>query len=111
MSGHTAFRYCLDPTVEQRTVLARHAGAARFAYNQCLAMVKIALTQRRTDPEHRVPWTRFDLINAVGLPQRETPRPHDRVSPIQEENHQHRIVPSPQQTLQNRAIGDPHRQR
>ncbi|MGW5755611.1 helix-turn-helix domain-containing protein, partial [Nocardia rhamnosiphila] len=36
MSRHTAFRYCLDPTVEQRTVLARHAGAARFAYNQCL---------------------------------------------------------------------------
>jgi putative transposase len=64
MSRHTAFRYCLDPTVEQRTVLARHAGAARFAYNQCLAMVKTALTQRRTDPEHPVPWTRFDLINA-----------------------------------------------
>ncbi|MEV0109662.1 RNA-guided endonuclease TnpB family protein [Nocardia sp. NPDC050799] len=64
MSRHTAFRYCLDPTVEQRTVLVRHAGAARFAYNQCLAMVKTALTQRRTDPEHPVPWTRFDLINA-----------------------------------------------
>ncbi|MGW6332645.1 RNA-guided endonuclease TnpB family protein [Nocardia rhamnosiphila] len=64
MSRHTAFRYCLDPTVEQRTVLARHAGAARFAYNQCLAMAKTALTQRRTDPEHPVPWTRFDLINA-----------------------------------------------
>ncbi|MFI9536343.1 RNA-guided endonuclease TnpB family protein [Nocardia fusca] len=64
MSRHTAFRYCLDPTDEQRTVPARHAGAARFAYNQCLAMVKTALTQRRTDPEHPVPWTRFDLINA-----------------------------------------------
>jgi putative transposase len=64
MSRHTAFRYCLDPTVEQQTVLARHAGAARFAYNQCLAMVKTALTQRRTDPDHPVPWTRFDLINA-----------------------------------------------
>ncbi|MFQ6225875.1 RNA-guided endonuclease TnpB family protein [Nocardia sp. NPDC002869] len=63
MSRHTAFRYCLDPTVEQQTVLARHAGAARFAYNQCLAMVKTALTQRRADPEHPVPWTRFDLIN------------------------------------------------
>ncbi|WP_431941869.1 helix-turn-helix domain-containing protein [Nocardia grenadensis] len=63
MSRHTAFRYCLDLTVEQQTVLARHAGAARFAFNQCLAMVKTALTQRRTDPDHRVPWTRFDLIN------------------------------------------------
>ncbi|MEV0111418.1 RNA-guided endonuclease TnpB family protein [Nocardia sp. NPDC050799] len=64
MSRHTAFRYCLDPTVEQQTVLARHAGATRFAYNQCLAIVKTALTRRRTDPEHPVPWTRFDLINA-----------------------------------------------
>ena len=63
MSRHTAFRYRLDPTVEQRTVLARHAGAARFAYNQCLAMVKTALDQRQTDSGARVPWTRFDLIN------------------------------------------------
>ncbi|WP_433734575.1 helix-turn-helix domain-containing protein [Nocardia sp. CA-129566] len=27
MSRYTTFRYCLDPTVEQRAVLARHAGA------------------------------------------------------------------------------------
>ncbi|WP_442799895.1 helix-turn-helix domain-containing protein [Nocardia sp. NBC_01730] len=33
---HTSFRFCLDPTVEQRMVLSRHAGAARFAFNQCL---------------------------------------------------------------------------
>ncbi|WP_063060692.1 transposase [Nocardia sienata] len=43
MSRHTAFRYCLDPTVEQCARLARHAGAARFAFNQCLHMVKTAL--------------------------------------------------------------------
>ena len=55
MSRHTTFRFCLDPTVEQREVLARHAGAARFAFNQCLRMVKTALTQRKTDPSIDVP--------------------------------------------------------
>ena len=64
MSRHTTFRYCLDPTVEQCEVLARHGGASRFAFNQCLAMVKTALTQRRTDRNIEVPWTGFDLINA-----------------------------------------------
>jgi putative transposase len=64
MSRHTTFRFCLDPTVEQQQVLARHAGAARFAFNQCLRMVKTALNQRKTDPDVDVPWTGFDLINA-----------------------------------------------
>ena len=64
MSRHTTFRFCLDPTVEQREVLARHAGASRFAFNQCLRMVKTALTHRKTDPTVEVPWTGFDLINA-----------------------------------------------
>jgi putative transposase len=64
MSRHTTFRFCLDPTVEQDEVLARHAGASRFAFNQCLRMVKTALTQRKTDPDTGVPWTGFDLINA-----------------------------------------------
>ncbi|MDO3651272.1 RNA-guided endonuclease InsQ/TnpB family protein [Nocardia mangyaensis] len=64
MVRHTTFRYCLDPTVEQSGVLDRHAGAARFAFNQCLGLVKTALDHRATHPEHRVPWTRFDLINA-----------------------------------------------
>ncbi len=63
MARHTTFRFRLDPTVEQREVLARHAGAARFAFNQCLAMVKTALTHRKTDPDIKVPWTGFDLIN------------------------------------------------
>ncbi|MFD4458636.1 RNA-guided endonuclease TnpB family protein [Nocardia sp. NPDC058480] len=64
MSRHTTFRYCLDPTVEQSVVLARHAGAARFAFNQSLHFVKTALTTRKSCPESPVPWTRFDLINA-----------------------------------------------
>ncbi|MGH3636335.1 MAG: RNA-guided endonuclease InsQ/TnpB family protein [Mycobacterium sp.] len=63
MTRHTTFRYCLDPTVEQQRVLARHAGASRFAFNQCLHVVTTALTQRRTDPGTVVPWSGFDLIN------------------------------------------------
>ena len=64
MTRHTTFRFCLDPTVEQEQVLARHAGASRFAFNECLRIVKTALTQRRRDPHVEVPWTGFDLINS-----------------------------------------------
>ncbi|WP_409435523.1 RNA-guided endonuclease InsQ/TnpB family protein [Mycobacterium sp. SMC-14] len=63
MARHTTFKFCLDPTVEQCDVLARHAGAARFAFNQCVRLVKTALTERRTDAGVEVPWTGFDLIN------------------------------------------------
>jgi hypothetical protein len=45
-------------------MLARHAGASRFAYNQCLRPVADALASKRTDPQVRVPWSGFDLINA-----------------------------------------------
>lgn len=64
MTRHTTFRFCLDPRVEQCEVLVRHAGAARFAFNQCLRMVKTMVTQRKTAPDLEVPWTGFDLINA-----------------------------------------------
>ncbi|HEU0190443.1 MAG TPA: RNA-guided endonuclease TnpB family protein [Mycobacterium sp.] len=63
MARHTTFKFCLDPSVEQAEVLARHAGAARFAFNQCLRIVKTALSDRRTDPDIKAPWTGFDLIN------------------------------------------------
>lgn len=63
MIRHTTFKFCLDPTVEQQDVLGRHAGASRFAVNQCLRVVKTALTERRVDPAVKVPWTGFDLIN------------------------------------------------
>lgn len=64
MARHTTFKFCLDPTVEQDVVLSRHAGAARFAFNQCLRIVKTALTDRKATPDTTVPWTGFDLINA-----------------------------------------------
>ncbi|MGV0698879.1 RNA-guided endonuclease InsQ/TnpB family protein [Mycolicibacter sinensis] len=63
MTRHTTFKFCLDPTLEQNDVLARHAGAARFAFNQCLRIVKTALTDRKANPDTELPWTGFDLIN------------------------------------------------
>ena len=38
----TTFRYCLDPTVGGECW--QRAGASRFAFNQCLQMVKTAYT-------------------------------------------------------------------
>ena len=61
---HTTFRFALAPTPAQAEVLARHAGASRFAYNQSLRLVTDALAARRTDPQARVPWSGFDLINS-----------------------------------------------
>ncbi|MEV6362043.1 RNA-guided endonuclease InsQ/TnpB family protein [Nocardia asteroides] len=63
MTRHTTFRYCLDPTVEQRLTLARHAGASRFAYNQCLNLHLQARADKQRDTSTVVPWTRFELIN------------------------------------------------
>lgn len=63
MTRHTTFRFCLDPTVEQQAVLARHAGAARFAFNQCLRMHLHARKDQRRDGSIVVPWTGFDFIN------------------------------------------------
>jgi putative transposase len=62
MTRHTTFRFCLDPTVEQQAVLSRHAGAARFAFNQCLRLHLQARADRRRDDSVVVPWTGFDLI-------------------------------------------------
>lgn len=64
MARHTTFRYCLDPTVEQTAALSRHAGAARFAFNQCLRLHLQARTGQRRDGSVEVPWTGFDFINA-----------------------------------------------
>lgn len=40
MKIHRAYRYELDPNAQQRILLAKHAGAARFAYNWGLARWK-----------------------------------------------------------------------
>ena len=67
MKRHSTFKFCLNPTAEQQGILARRAGAARFAFNQCLHMVGSALAQHRTDPDVNVPWTGYDLINTFNI--------------------------------------------
>ena len=61
---YTTFRFALDPTSAQAGMLARYAGASRFAYNQCLRLVTEALEKKTDDPTISVPWSGFDLINA-----------------------------------------------
>jgi putative transposase len=61
---HTTFRFSLRPTPIQERLLRRHAGASRFAFNQCLQLVTEMLQARRVDPSVVVPWSGFDLINA-----------------------------------------------
>jgi putative transposase len=61
---HTTFRFALAPTPAQAAMPARHAGASRFAYNQCLRLVVDALAAKQAEPQVEVPWSGFDLINA-----------------------------------------------
>ncbi|HEX6683583.1 MAG TPA: IS607 family element RNA-guided endonuclease TnpB [Candidatus Limnocylindrales bacterium] len=64
-----AYRYALDPTPGQERGLARHAGAARFAFNWGLALVKACLAQREADKTYDVgdelltpvPWNLYEL--------------------------------------------------
>ena len=53
---HTTFRFALALTPAQAAMLARHAGASRFAYHQCLRLVTDALASKRTDTQVRVKW-------------------------------------------------------
>jgi putative transposase len=61
---HTTFRFALAPTPAQVALLVRHAGASRFAYNQCLRLVAEARAAEKINPQVVVPWSGFDLINA-----------------------------------------------
>ena len=52
-----AYKFALDPTDRQRTELASHCGAARFAFNWGLALVSSRLEARRRDCTADVPWS------------------------------------------------------
>ena len=52
-----AYRFALDPTVEQEQFLAGCAGASRFWFNQGLALVKERLEQRAAGADVDVPWS------------------------------------------------------
>src|SRR6266545_1189251 len=52
-----AYRYALDPTPRQQRALTSHWGAARYAYNWALNLVKQRLSQRAAGLDVEVPWT------------------------------------------------------
>jgi putative transposase len=56
-----AYRFALDATPRQRRALASHCGAARYAYNWGLELVKTRLDQRRAGEDAQVPWSLFEL--------------------------------------------------
>jgi transposase len=59
-----AFRFALDPTVEQERFLAACAGASRFWFNQGLALVKERLDRRAAGAEVDLPWSYKSLCVA-----------------------------------------------
>jgi len=67
MRVNQAFRFELDPNREKRMLLAKHVGAARFAYNWGLERCKRALEEGKPIPGaeqlHRE-WNRWKLENA-----------------------------------------------
>jgi putative transposase len=52
-----AYRYALDPTPRQQRTLRSHCGAARYAYNWGLHLVKQRLDERAAGQDVQVPWT------------------------------------------------------
>ncbi len=50
----SAYRFALDPCPDQVRALASHAGAARFAFNHMLALVKAQLDQRDAERSYGV---------------------------------------------------------
>ena len=71
---HQAYRFALDPTPRQQGRLASHAGAARFAFNWGLELVKRRLDERAAGGQVEVPWTLAAL-------RREWNRAKDQVAP------------------------------
>ena len=61
---YTTLSYRLRVTSEQAQVLSRNAGASRFAFNQGLAMLNAAYEAHKANPGVKVPYSKFDLINA-----------------------------------------------
>jgi putative transposase len=56
-----AYQFALDPTPRKQGNLSSHAGAALFAYNWGLELVKSRLDQRCAGQDVEVPWTLPEL--------------------------------------------------
>lgn len=65
VSRHTTFQFTIDQRQAPMPELHRHLGAARFGFNQSL---RLHLDARKASTDRSggmVPWTGFDLINAL----------------------------------------------
>ncbi|MFD4442663.1 IS607 family element RNA-guided endonuclease TnpB [Nocardia sp. NPDC058519] len=64
-----AYRYALDPTPHQLSMFSSHSGAARFAFNHMLALVKAVVDQRAAERTYGI--VDRDLTQSIGwsLPQ------------------------------------------
>jgi len=60
----TAFTFALRLSPAEEQAVRRHAGAARFSYNQGLALLNEAYQAHKQDLTVKVPYSGFDLINA-----------------------------------------------
>ncbi|MGB3473472.1 MAG: IS607 family element RNA-guided endonuclease TnpB [Mycobacterium sp.] len=63
-----AYRFALDPTPTQLRALASHAGAARFAHNHMLALVKAVMDQRAAERSYGVPEAELTPMLGWSLP-------------------------------------------
>ena len=54
MIVHQAYRFALDPTPAQARALSAHCGAARFAFNWGLALVKAVMDQRKAEASYGI---------------------------------------------------------
>lgn len=61
MIVHQGYRFALAPTPRQQGALASHTGAARFAYNWGLQLVKQRMDQCSAGEQVQVPWTHAAL--------------------------------------------------
>jgi putative transposase len=60
-----AYRYALDPVVEQEALLGSFAGASRFWFNAGLALVRERLDARERGEHVRVPWSYHQLCSEL----------------------------------------------
>lgn len=68
MLNNRAYRYELDPNTHQRILLAKHAGAARFAYNWGLSR-RITLWEREKKSTNAIEQHReLNVLKKIDLP-------------------------------------------
>ncbi|HET7740025.1 MAG TPA: IS607 family element RNA-guided endonuclease TnpB [Mycobacterium sp.] len=63
-----AYRFALDPAPTQLRALASHAGAARFAHNHMLALVKAVMDQRSAERSYGVDEAQLTPLLGWSLP-------------------------------------------